>query len=135
MNRDSPRQHPTPPEHSKGPPTRKGRRSSLQGQTHHVLTTTDRPESRGFYHGLPVGDASVEGLTALITGANGLSGYSLHVACASAESGAESAAAAAAALVKEIRFESPTACTARGAVMPPQAENKKLSAVGVGGGH
>ena len=32
-------------------------------------------QSRGIYHGLPVYDASLKGLTAIITGANGISGY------------------------------------------------------------
>lgn len=32
-------------------------------------------QSCGIYHGLPVFDASVKGLTAIITGANGISGY------------------------------------------------------------
>jgi N-acetyl-gamma-glutamylphosphate reductase len=32
-------------------------------------------ESRGIYHGLPVYDDSLKGLTAIITGANGISGY------------------------------------------------------------
>ncbi|KAF2449346.1 NAD dependent epimerase/dehydratase family protein-like protein [Karstenula rhodostoma CBS 690.94] len=37
-------------------------------------------QSRGIYHGLPVYDASVKGLTAIITGANGISGnYMLRV--------------------------------------------------------
>jgi hypothetical protein len=37
-------------------------------------------QSRGIYHGLPVYPASVKGLTAIITGANGISGnYMLRV--------------------------------------------------------
>lgn len=32
-------------------------------------------QSRGIYHGLPVHDASLKGLTAIITGANGISGH------------------------------------------------------------
>lgn len=31
--------------------------------------------SRGIYHGLPTYPSSMEGLTAIITGANGISGY------------------------------------------------------------
>lgn len=42
--------------------------------------------SRGIYHGLPVHDPSIKGLTAIITGANGISGhYMLRVLAQSPE--------------------------------------------------
>ncbi|KAJ9650312.1 hypothetical protein H2198_010378 [Neophaeococcomyces mojaviensis] len=47
---------------------------------------TQEVQSRGIYHGLPVYDSSVKGLTAIITGANGISGhYMLRVLSQSPE--------------------------------------------------
>lgn len=48
--------------------------------------TTEQVRSEGIYHGLPVYSRDVKNLTAIVTGATGISGYHmLKVLCASPE--------------------------------------------------
>lgn len=46
--------------------------------------TTQTVQSRGIFHGLPTYSPSLKGLTAIVTGANGISGYHLVRVLASA---------------------------------------------------
>jgi hypothetical protein len=39
------------------------------------MSTVYQVHDRGIYHGLPVFPSSLKGLTAIVTGANGISGY------------------------------------------------------------
>lgn len=39
------------------------------------MSQTTQIQTRGIYHGLPVYDSNITGLTAIVTGANGISGY------------------------------------------------------------
>lgn len=40
-----------------------------------MASATYTVQSKGIYHGLPVYPSSLKGLTAIVTGANGISGY------------------------------------------------------------
>lgn len=55
----------------------------LLGSIYHIsadMSNQQTVQSKGIYHGLPVYPSSVKGLTAIITGANGISGnYMLRV--------------------------------------------------------